>query len=262
MRTSGEGSSSARRHSGPAAIDGVPAAHRGSPAPPSSAPRRRRRRGPTSGRGGRRGGASRPAPPSRRRDRTDTSRRRARGRRGWRLGERRKRSPSGRKPTSRISRARSCCALRSRSWIDRCAGEPARLCTSSGSALEVVQLLGRLRLPEGVLGRRQLPLVVEPLPDLRGRRLEHVVDVLAVDEVRHVVADVDVAAVGRGADEVVALVHPAAEAEERTAAAARRTCRGRRGPASRPAAGAPRGSAPSARNRRSSPAGPIARPGV
>ena len=77
----------------------------------------------------------------------------------------------------------------------------ARCSRRLGQVLDLVRIgSGRtaprgLRLPEARLGRRQLALVEQPLPDPRRRRLEHVVEVLAVRQVRHVVADVDVAAV-------------------------------------------------------------------
>ncbi len=80
-----------------------------------------------------------------------------------------------------------------------------------GIGLEVVQLLGGFRFPEGVLSGGEPSLVMEPLPDPGRGGLEHVVEVLAVDFVRHVVANIDVTTVGQAADQVVAFVHPVAK---------------------------------------------------
>ena len=79
--------------------------------------------------------------------------------------------------------------------------------------LEVVKFLGRLGIPERVLRRVELARIVEGLPDPCGGRLEHVSDVLAVNLVRHIVANVDEASVACASDQVDPLVHPAPETE-------------------------------------------------
>ena len=81
-----------------------------------------------------------------------------------------------------------------------------------GVLVQVVELLGRLGLPEVGARRAQLSLGVHLVPNGGRRRAEHVLDELAVDPVRHEVADVDVALVADATDHVVALVHAAAKA--------------------------------------------------
>ena len=80
-----------------------------------------------------------------------------------------------------------------------------------GIGLQIVEFLASLCVPKDVLGRRQFAFVVELFPHPRRRCLEHVIDVLSVNFVRHVIAEVNVATVGDAAHEVVALVHASAE---------------------------------------------------
>ena len=72
---------------------------------------------------------------------------------------------------------------------------------------EVVQLLRRLLAPEGILYGIEAPGIVASLPHLRGRRLEHVREVLALRPIRVEVADVEIAAVANRARHVHAFVH-------------------------------------------------------
>ena len=81
-----------------------------------------------------------------------------------------------------------------------------------GVPLQIVELFGGLGLPEVRPGPLELARVVKAVPHGGGRGLEHVLDVLPVDAVRHEVADVHEAAVGHAANHVVAFVHPAAKA--------------------------------------------------
>ena len=146
-------------------------------------------------------------------------------------------SPSGRKPTSRI--AQHPVALRLAEPLRASPGAPAtaaRLFTSSGSVCRSYSSSGGCGSQKASWAAFSLPLVVEPLPDARRRRLEHVGDVLAVDQVRHVIAEVDVAGRRYAADQVVALVHPAAEAVDERLRRRLVLARGRRGPASSRAA--------------------------
>lgn len=83
-----------------------------------------------------------------------------------------------------------------------------------GIGVEVVQLLGRLGTPEPVLDVVERSLEVELLPPpVAGLLGEHERDVLAPRQVRHVVADVAVALVASGPDEVDGLVHAVSVAE-------------------------------------------------
>ncbi len=79
--------------------------------------------------------------------------------------------------------------------------------------LQVVKFLPRLGLPKLGLRFVELAGVVHVMPDARGRGLEHVRDELAINFVRHVVADVNVAPVEYRAHHVVTLVHAPAEAK-------------------------------------------------
>ena len=74
---------------------------------------------------------------------------------------------------------------------------------------EIVKFFRRLGLPKMTLGRIQFPFVEKSLPHLCRRCLEHGGDMLAIDAMGHVVSDIDVATVGEGPHEVVALVHSA-----------------------------------------------------
>ena len=55
---------------------------------------------------------------------------------------------------------------------------------------EVVQFLGRFALPEVCLRRLEPALIEQLFPNARGRRLEHVSQILPLRFVRHVVANV------------------------------------------------------------------------
>lgn len=82
-----------------------------------------------------------------------------------------------------------------------------------GVGLEVVEFLLGLVLPEELLGADELALGVKAKPGLDRGLLEHVGDMLALDEVGVVVADVAVTFIAGGADEVVAFVHAVSEGE-------------------------------------------------
>ena len=53
--------------------------------------------------------------------------------------------------------------------------------------------------------------MIQVVPYLRGRGLEHVRDILPVNFVRHVVANVDVALITHHAHHVIALIHAPTE---------------------------------------------------
>src|SRR5258708_4807845 len=76
---------------------------------------------------------------------------------------------------------------------------------------KIVQFLNWLRLPEGALYGVQLALIVELLPNRGSRRLEHIVDVLTIDPIRHEIPHIDIPLVSHGPNHVISLVHPPAE---------------------------------------------------
>ena len=80
-------------------------------------------------------------------------------------------------------------------------------------ALQIVELLGRLFLPEVRLRLVQLAFIEQAPPNPRRRGLEHVVDVLTVDPVRQVLPQVDMTTVRDRSHEIDALIHATAEAK-------------------------------------------------
>ena len=80
--------------------------------------------------------------------------------------------------------------------------------------LEVVKFLGWFGFPEVGLRRLEFAFVIKLLPHARRRGLKHVVNILPVNQVRHVLPDVNVALVAHGADQVVTLIHAATEAKQ------------------------------------------------
>ena len=82
-----------------------------------------------------------------------------------------------------------------------------------GVALQVVEFFRVFRhLPEDRLLGRELASVVELSPHARAGCFKLVGDMLALREVRHVIAEIDEAAIGDAAHTVVAFVHAATEA--------------------------------------------------
>ncbi len=90
-------------------------------------------------------------------------------------------------------------------------GLPGQVVDVVRIGLHVIQLLGRLRLPEPPLGLVQLPGPIRFLPGPHRRGLPQVGDVLGVDLVGHIVADVAVLLVAHRAHQVEPLVHPPPE---------------------------------------------------
>jgi hypothetical protein len=82
-----------------------------------------------------------------------------------------------------------------------------------GIALQVVKLFSVFRFfPEDGLLGREFAFIEEFPPDTRAGRFKLISDVLRLREMRHVIAQIDEAAVGDAAHGVDALVHAAAEA--------------------------------------------------
>ena len=77
---------------------------------------------------------------------------------------------------------------------------------------QIVQFLGRLGFPKTPLSRVEFTGVIKVMPRASGGRGKHVADVLAVNFMRHVIADVDVAFVAHHAHHVVPLIHATAKA--------------------------------------------------
>src|SRR5690349_18353509 len=77
-------------------------------------------------------------------------------------------------------------------------------------ARQIIKLLHRLLLPESELLRSAMSKCILPLPKARGRRLEHVRNMLSADLMWHVVADVHIAFVAHAPDHIVALIHTTA----------------------------------------------------
>src|SRR5437660_2859562 len=97
-----------------------------------------------------------------------------------------KSSPSGRKPTSRMLLASSSWALPQPGLELLMRPRRGEVVDFVGIGLQVVEFLGRLGVTEDVLGGRQFAFVMELFPHSRRRCLEHVIDVLSVNFVRHI----------------------------------------------------------------------------
>ena len=73
--------------------------------------------------------------------------------------------------------------------------------------LQVIEFLGRLGFPKVALVIVELAFVEEAFPYLRSSGDEHVSDMLSVEFVGHIVANVDIAFADHAAHHVVTLVH-------------------------------------------------------
>ena len=78
--------------------------------------------------------------------------------------------------------------------------------------LQIIQFLGRFGFPKTPLGGVEFAGVIQVMPGACGGRGEHVANVLAVNFMRHVIADVDVALVAHHTHHVVPFIHTTAEA--------------------------------------------------
>ena len=77
--------------------------------------------------------------------------------------------------------------------------------------LQVIEFLGRLGLPEVALSFVEFAFVEEAFPNLRRGGYEHISDMLTIEFVGHVVANVDIAFADHAAHHVVTLVHSSSE---------------------------------------------------
>ncbi len=91
---------------------------------------------------------------------------------------------------------------------------PCKIDDFAGVTLQVEQFLDRFGLPKLRLGFVQFSSIEQLLPDSRGWRLEHVVDMLEVGTIRIEMPHVDVASIGARSHHVDPFVHPATKTEQ------------------------------------------------